>query len=323
MPDEIFPLPFNAYNGSDPYIFISYAHRDSNLVFPEIKKMHERGVRIWFDGGIEPGNEWPEDIANALINSDCFVVFISPFSVESINVRNEINFAINKKKPFIAVHLKETTLPGGLELRMGDIQAILKYKMNETEFTNKILRLLSEKRVVELSDNTINTKINKINSENNLIVECVNIIKTQENTIGEDNSEKATELKSEGLKADYDIVSKIREFYESLFTSGASDVIEKYSKILKQNEKILFIYDGTLFGSAKDGFLLTNLGVGWSETWGTPKYSSYDKLVLEHIKKGSNNEIIFVKSLKGAYVHSTNFDVILKNLILFFQKMKI
>ena len=144
MPDVNLPLPFDAYAGEEPFVFVSYAHKDGHLVYPEIKALHESGVRIWFDGGIDPGNEWPEDIGKALLKAQMFLVFITPSSVESQNVRNEINFAINKKKPFLAVHLQETQLPVGLELRMGDIQAILKYRMTEENYNKKLSSTFSE-----------------------------------------------------------------------------------------------------------------------------------------------------------------------------------
>ena len=144
MPDVNLPLPFDAYAGEEPFVFVSYAHKDGYLVYPEIKALHDSGVRIWFDGGIDPGNEWPEDIAQALLKAQMFLVFITPSSVESQNVRNEINYAINKKKSFLAVHLQETQLPAGLELRMGDIQAILKYRMTEENYNKKLSSTFSE-----------------------------------------------------------------------------------------------------------------------------------------------------------------------------------
>ena len=60
--------PFDAYEGDEPYIFISYAHKDRRLVFPEIKKFHNKGYPIWYDDGITPGQEWDDEIAVALIN---------------------------------------------------------------------------------------------------------------------------------------------------------------------------------------------------------------------------------------------------------------
>ncbi|MDO5859411.1 hypothetical protein, partial [Methanobrevibacter sp.] len=44
--------PFPAYEGDEPYIFISYSHDDSDLVFPEIERFHNDGYNIWYDEGI-------------------------------------------------------------------------------------------------------------------------------------------------------------------------------------------------------------------------------------------------------------------------------
>ena len=47
-----------AYSGNKPYIFISYAHRNSAAVYPIIQRMAADGFRIWYDEGIDPGTEW-------------------------------------------------------------------------------------------------------------------------------------------------------------------------------------------------------------------------------------------------------------------------
>jgi len=139
--------PFEAYKGNQPYLFISYSHKDSQVVFKEITELSHTGYRIWYDEGIDPGNEWPDEVAQALEKSAFFIVFISPNSINSQNVKNEINFALNKHKPFLAVHITDTVLPSGLLLRMGDIQAIFRYKMDEITFTRKICRALPEKLI--------------------------------------------------------------------------------------------------------------------------------------------------------------------------------
>jgi hypothetical protein len=77
-------------------------------------------------------------IAKALESCSQFLVFVSPNSVNSQNVRNEINFALNRRKPFLAVHIQETALPTGLELRMGDIQAVLKYRTDLQRYQRQL-----------------------------------------------------------------------------------------------------------------------------------------------------------------------------------------
>ncbi|HWQ51799.1 MAG TPA: TIR domain-containing protein, partial [Terriglobales bacterium] len=130
-------MPFPAYRGSEPYIFISYAHLDADMVFREIKRFNEQGYNVWYDEGISPGNEWTGDIARALENCSLFVVFITPNSADSLNVLNEINFALGDRKPFIAIHLTETVLKGGLKLQISSIQAIMQYKMTDEEYVYK------------------------------------------------------------------------------------------------------------------------------------------------------------------------------------------
>ena len=143
MPDTETAPPFSAYTGVDPYVFVSYSHKDATIVFPEIAKLRGEGWRIWYDEGIDPGNEWPEEVAKALAGAAFFVVFVSPNAVESHNVRNEINFAIARKKPFLAVHITETSLPAGLELQMGSVQAVMRFRMTEESCRRKLCAVLS------------------------------------------------------------------------------------------------------------------------------------------------------------------------------------
>ena len=130
-------IPFIAYKGTEPYMFISYAHVDSAQVYPIIMRFTRQGYNVWYDEGIEPGIEWPEEIAKALNASRLFVVFITPNSVASENVRNEINFALAHKLPFIAIFLCETTLTPGLQLQIGSKQAIMHYQMDGNSFERK------------------------------------------------------------------------------------------------------------------------------------------------------------------------------------------
>ena len=132
-------LPYPAYRGKEPYIFISYARLDSERVLAEIKRFNEAGFHVWYDEGIAPGNEWSDAIAEALTNCSVFVVFLTPTSAPRENVLNEIDFALNEQKPFLAVYLDETTLTPGLRLRISRKQAILKYLMTDEEYEYKFI----------------------------------------------------------------------------------------------------------------------------------------------------------------------------------------
>jgi hypothetical protein len=135
-------LPFEAYKGSEPYIFISYAHKDRNIIYPEIKRLNDLGFRIWYDEGIDPGTEWTEEIAMALDNCLVFLVFISSRAVKSHNVKNEIGFVVKRNKIFIAIHIEETILPKGLELQISNFQAVIKYELTDEQYHRKLDRAL-------------------------------------------------------------------------------------------------------------------------------------------------------------------------------------
>jgi len=80
--------PFPAYQGDEPYIFVSYAHDDAELVYPEISRLKNRGFNIWYDEGIRPGSTWRDEVALALTQCSVFLYFITPRSVASRNCIN-------------------------------------------------------------------------------------------------------------------------------------------------------------------------------------------------------------------------------------------
>jgi tetratricopeptide (TPR) repeat protein len=130
-------IPFAAYKGTDPYIFVSYAHKDSDKVFPIISEFHKAGFPVWYDEGIDPGNEWPQEIAGALLNCSLFIVFISTSAAESKNVVREINYALSKDKPFIHIWLEDAALNPGLEMQITSNQGIMHFRMEPENFYRK------------------------------------------------------------------------------------------------------------------------------------------------------------------------------------------
>ena len=129
----------SAYEGNEPYIFVSYAHKDSPSVFRIIEKLNARGYRIWYDEGIEPGSEWPEYIANHLIRAEMVLSFLTPNAVNSVNCRREVNFALSKDKPVLAIYMEKFEIPAGMELQLSSQQNVLYYNYDSEErFLDKV-----------------------------------------------------------------------------------------------------------------------------------------------------------------------------------------
>ena len=121
-----------AYRGEEGYIFVSYAHRDSDRVWPIIEQMQRDGFRIWYDDGIDPGTEWDENIAAHVAECGYFIAFLSKNYLASNNCKDELNFARDQEKPQLLIYLEDVELPRGMAMRIGRNQAIF-----ENRYTDK------------------------------------------------------------------------------------------------------------------------------------------------------------------------------------------
>lgn len=115
----------HAYKGTAPYIFISYAHKDSQQVLPIMEQLQKDGYRIWFDEGIEAGSEWADNLARSLKQSSGLIAFLSEDYLDSQNCKDEIEYAKSKSIPTLIIYLNGLkNLPDWFELRHGRTQAI-------------------------------------------------------------------------------------------------------------------------------------------------------------------------------------------------------
>ena len=129
------PIP---YEGDKNYIFISYAHKDSDRVWPVIERMQKDGFRVWYDDGISPGSEWDENIARHVKECSFFIAFMSENYLASDNCKDELNYSRDLDKQQLIIYLDPVELPPALAMRIGRNQAIMKYGMNDDEFYGKL-----------------------------------------------------------------------------------------------------------------------------------------------------------------------------------------
>lgn len=122
-----------------PYVFISYAHKNSNTVLSCVNTLKRSGINIWYDDGIEAGSEWPEYIAEKVVNCTKFVLFISKAYLESQNCKRELNFAISRKKEILSVFIEDVTLSPGMEMQLGTYQAIYANRFSNMDALNASL----------------------------------------------------------------------------------------------------------------------------------------------------------------------------------------
>ena len=143
---------YKAYDGNEPYVFLSYSHADFEEVKYFLELLKKNHFRFWFDEGIKSGSEWADEISQRIRNCVQFVVFISSNSIESSNVKDEVHIAVKYGIEIIRIHLDETELNGGLELQLDRRQALYRHKYKLMDFEDRFCAALSIKTVYSESD---------------------------------------------------------------------------------------------------------------------------------------------------------------------------
>ena len=113
-----------AYSGNKPYVFISYAHKDANRIYPIIQAMQNSGLRVWYDEGLEVGSHWSETIATHLDRSHCVLCFLTKNFFESENCKDEMHFAKERGKGPLIVYLDSVKLPVEMQMSFGRFHAL-------------------------------------------------------------------------------------------------------------------------------------------------------------------------------------------------------
>ena len=88
------------------YIFISYSRYDEAYVKNLASVLEQRGLKAWYDAGIEAGDRWWRTIEDAIEKCAVFMVIMSPEARESEWVEREILLAQRDKKPIIPLLLR-------------------------------------------------------------------------------------------------------------------------------------------------------------------------------------------------------------------------
>lgn len=130
-----------------PYIFVSYSHRNSEKVIEIMERMCQEGYNVWYDGGIDPGTEWDENIANHVNECSYFISFISEGYLGSSNCKDALNYARDLDKEQILVYLEDVKLPDDMAMRLIRLQAILWYDLEKVGVEEAYRKLFSAKGI--------------------------------------------------------------------------------------------------------------------------------------------------------------------------------
>ena len=166
----------NIYEGSEKFIFVSYAHADSDRVLPIIEALDREGFRIWYDSGIEVGSEWPAYIADHIKSCYRMIFFVSKASVNSKNCRREVNLADSQNKEILVVYLESTELLYGLDLQLLSNQAINRNKFDSDRSFVEVLARANILKGCQKSSNTVITQTASVSSTADTEADVKNMI---------------------------------------------------------------------------------------------------------------------------------------------------
>lgn len=125
------------YEGQEPYIFISYARKDTNRVFPFLQALQQSDYRFWYDGGVTPGDEWNDVIATHVVKCTAFLAFVSTVSQDSKYCNREITNADFNNKPLVSFWLDEKK---NIHLQPGTAFILQTFQaLNQSEYSPKSL----------------------------------------------------------------------------------------------------------------------------------------------------------------------------------------
>ena len=92
--------------------FVSYSRADGDFALKLAEDLKNGGANIWLDQlDIEPGERWARAVQAALNAAPRVLVILSPTSVSSTNLEDEVAFSLEKRKSIIPIFYQDCEVP--------------------------------------------------------------------------------------------------------------------------------------------------------------------------------------------------------------------
>ena len=99
-------------------VFLSYKREDQSFASKLKADLEAEGIFSWIDvNGIQPGLNWDHEVEQALKKAEIVLVLLTPDSVTSANVMDEVSYALSSKKRVIPVMVRNCEVPFRLHRR--------------------------------------------------------------------------------------------------------------------------------------------------------------------------------------------------------------
>ena len=161
---------FEAYSGNEPYLFVSYSHRDTAVVYPILDALHDRKYRIWYDESCENGSDFRDELRQRIQKADAVILFVSKASMESPFCGMEIIVARENGKKLYPIYLDDAAVPPAFQILLA----------NTHHSTPENMERLMKAMVRDLPEETMD----RLTSKNGILTKCEDNGKSIEVTEG-------------------------------------------------------------------------------------------------------------------------------------------
>ena len=132
-------------------VFISYSRRDKEMVLPLVKDIEAKShTHCWIDlQGIESGAQFEDVIIKAINQSEVVLLMVSENLSDSVYVKKEIEYALQKKKRVVPIFFNPSECPEWVRFKFSGYDFI---DLNDKDQYNKLIRDLNDWTVSPSSD---------------------------------------------------------------------------------------------------------------------------------------------------------------------------
>ncbi len=118
---EKYKTKFEAYTGQEPYLFVSYSHRDTPQVYSILDALYDRKYRMWYDESCETGNDFRDELRRRIEKCEAVLLFVSKSSMGSPFCGMEIVVARENNKKLIPIYLDSEEVPPAFQILLANL----------------------------------------------------------------------------------------------------------------------------------------------------------------------------------------------------------
>jgi hypothetical protein len=115
-------LAGTTFGACEPYVFLSYAHKNATFVELVTNMLKALKVNCWLDTRLQSGVVWDETLEEKIENCEIFIACVSEDYQNSKYCRRELKFADLLGKPIMPVSAEPIFWGAGLRLMFQELQ---------------------------------------------------------------------------------------------------------------------------------------------------------------------------------------------------------